>query len=116
MEKVYIEVGKIVSTRGLNGEIKVQSWCDSPKVFTNFKEIFLDNKGEDKFFVDSFRVFKKDFIILKLKNIENLEKSTNLVGAVIYAKREKIKLGEGEHFLADILGLEVIDSKDENLV
>lgn len=116
MEKKYIEVGKITSTRGLNGEIKVQSWCNSPGDFSKFKEIFLDNKGENKFFINSVKVFNNNFVVLKLKNIENLEEAANLVDSVVYAEKEKIKLNEGEHFLVDMIGLEVIDNEDNNLV
>ena len=30
MQKQFLEAGKIVNTHGVTGDIKVQSWCDSP--------------------------------------------------------------------------------------
>ena len=32
----YIEVGQIVNTHGLKGEIKVNPWTDAPEVFEVF--------------------------------------------------------------------------------
>ena len=36
MKKRYLETGKIVNTHGVTGEVKVQSWCDSPEVLAGF--------------------------------------------------------------------------------
>ena len=30
MRQPYLEVGKIVSTHGVRGEVRVDPWCDSP--------------------------------------------------------------------------------------
>ena len=30
MPKKFLEAGKIVGTHGVRGDLKVQSWCDSP--------------------------------------------------------------------------------------
>ena len=35
MQKKYIETGKIVGTHGVRGEMRVQAWCDSLKIFTS---------------------------------------------------------------------------------
>ena len=32
MPKKFLEAGKIVGTHGVRGDLKVQSWCDSPEV------------------------------------------------------------------------------------
>ena len=36
MRKEYIEAGKIVTTHGIKGEVKVQPWCDSPDFLLDF--------------------------------------------------------------------------------
>ena len=41
MQKQFLEAGKIVNTHGVTGEIKVQSWCDSPEVLTDFDTLYL---------------------------------------------------------------------------
>ena len=41
MQKQFLEAGKIVNTHGVTGDIKVQSWCDSPEVLTDFDTLYL---------------------------------------------------------------------------
>ena len=38
--KEYLEAGKIINKRGLAGELKVESYCDSPDVFCGFDKIY----------------------------------------------------------------------------
>ena len=36
MPKKFLEAGKIVGTHGIRGDLKVQSWCDTPEVLCDF--------------------------------------------------------------------------------
>ena len=44
MPKQFLEAGKIVGTHGVRGDLKVQSWCDSPEVLCDFDTLYLDDK------------------------------------------------------------------------
>ena len=48
----YLEIGKVVSTHGLRGELRVDPWCDSPQFLCQFKTLYL-KKGETKLSVSS---------------------------------------------------------------
>lgn len=37
MIKDYLEIGQIVGTHGVRGELRVQPWCDSPEFFKSSK-------------------------------------------------------------------------------
>ena len=39
--KEYLEIGKVVSTKGLKGEVVVECWCDTPEFLGRFKEIYF---------------------------------------------------------------------------
>ena len=39
MIKDYLEIGQIVGTHGVRGELRVQPWCDSPEFFKKFKTL-----------------------------------------------------------------------------
>ena len=39
MKLAYIEVGQIVNTHGVRGELKVQPWCDSAEQFLDFETL-----------------------------------------------------------------------------
>ena len=44
MPKKFLEAGKIVGTHGIRGDLKVQSWCDTPEVLCDFDTLYLDEK------------------------------------------------------------------------
>ena len=46
MKKEFLECGKICSAHGVHGALKVEPWCDSPKVLANQKRIFIEERGE----------------------------------------------------------------------
>ena len=48
MDKKLIECGKIVSTQGIRGEVRIQPWCDSPDFLLQFKKIYLKDKENGK--------------------------------------------------------------------
>ena len=109
--KQFIETGKITSTRGLNGELKVQVWCNTLKDFLKFKTFFLDDADSCALKVVSSRVFK-NVVILELENINTVFKAKELVGKILYVNRKDIKLEKGQYLLADLVGLKAVDIKD----
>lgn len=109
MDKKYIECGKIINTHGCRGGVKVEPWSNSPKDLTAIKRFYLKSKGD---FIEH-KVLKasifKQFVILEMQGIDDMEIALSLKGATLYAQREDFNLSEGEFFLADLIGLDVID-------
>ena len=46
MLKQYLEIGQIVSTHGVKGELRVNPWCDSPEFMKKFKTLYFDSSEE----------------------------------------------------------------------
>jgi hypothetical protein len=46
MKKKYLEVGKIVGTHGLKGEVRIEPWCDSPEFLARFRRLY-DKDGKE---------------------------------------------------------------------
>ena len=109
----YIDCGMIVNTHGCHGGLKLESWCDSPEVLTSFKKVFL-KKGEEfeKYKVKKAAVFKQ-FVLFDLEGITDMDAALALKGSVVYAERKDFKLGDGEYFIADIIGCDVIDANSD---
>lgn len=42
MRKQFLEIGKIVATQGLGGEVRVQYYCDSADVICSFDRLFWE--------------------------------------------------------------------------
>ena len=73
-------------------------------------ELYIKNKNEFiKYNVTKSSVFKQ-FVILELKEIDDMDKAIALKNITLYADREDFSLEDGEYFLTDIIGLDVIDA------
>jgi len=109
MNKNYLECGKIINTHGIKGAVKVESWCDSPYVLAELERVFLEKNGSFKEYeVIDASVFKR-FVILELDGILTIEEAEKLKNRIIYLAREDMELEEGEVFIADLIGLPVVD-------
>ena len=42
MIKPYLELGKVVGTHGVRGELRVNPWCDTPDFARRFKTLYWD--------------------------------------------------------------------------
>ena len=105
--KEYIETGKIVSTHGVHGELKVQPWCDEPEFLAGLKEVRAGSPG-NPVPVERGRV-QKNMVVLKLAGIDTVEAAAALRGKILYVHRAEIPLSEGEYLIQDLIGLKVYD-------
>ena len=94
---------------GVRGLIRVESWCDSPKVLTAQKRIFLaDGSGYREMRIES-AVPHGPAVLMSLDGITDREAAQGMKNYTLYLKREDIPLKRGAHFLADIIGLNCYD-------
>lgn len=107
MQKRYLEIGKIVGTHALKGEVRVECWCDSPQFISQFKTLYFDN-GKTPLKVNSRP--HKNIAIVKIEGTDTVESADMLRGKLLYIDRNDISLKEGVHFIQDIIGLSVIDA------
>lgn len=113
MAKQYLECGKVVSTQGLKGEVRVEPWCDTPGFFLDYSVLYLES-GSRPVEVEHARVHK-NMVILKLKEVETIEDAVTLRGKILYIDRDDAALEDGEYFVQDLMGLTVRDA-DSGLV
>lgn len=109
--KQFLEIGKIVSTRGIKGEVRVQPWSDSPDFLCEFDTLYLD---EGKKSIEIERSFvQKNVVVMKLKGVDTVEKAQDMRNKILFMDRNDVELEEGSYFVQDLLGLTVIDA-DKN--
>lgn len=106
--KKFLEIGKIVSTQGLKGEVRVNPWCEPFSFLCNFKELYFDNSGENNIKVKKSRV-QKNVVIVHFENTDTIEDAQKLIGKTLYINRNDAKLDNNEFFIQDIIGLNVFD-------
>ena len=107
MLKRFLEVGRIVGTHGVQGEMRVECWANSPDFLTRFKKLYLDN-GETELSVACRP--HKNIALVRVKGVGSIEEADLLRGKVLYIDRADARLEEGEHFVQDIIGLSVTDA------
>ena len=113
MKAKYFEIGQIVNTVGLKGEMKIIPFTDDLDRFTELKEIYIDFKKELLLFEIEKVRFQKNLVILKLKDIDSIEEAERYKGFYIKIERKQArKLPEGTYFIADLIGMTVYE--DEN--
>ena len=60
--------------------------------------------------------FFKQFVILKFKGYDNINDIEKYKGKQLYVTRENaVELDEDEYFIADMIGLDVIDENDNHI-
>lgn len=106
MEKQFLEAGKIVGTHGIRGDIKVQSWCDSPDVLCQFDTLYWAD-GEEVT-IERASVHK-NMVLMHLKGVDTIEAAERLKHKVLHLDREDVALPDDLVFIQDILSLPVHD-------
>ena len=112
----YFRVGVFANTHGIRGEIKVYPTTDDVSRFCDLKEVILDTKKEPiPLEVEGVKFFK-NMVILKFKGIDNINDIEKYKGCDLLVSRENaVPLEEGEFYLADIMGMPVIDEEEREL-
>ena len=105
--KPFLEVGQIVGTHGVRGEVRVQSWCDSPEIFASLKTLYWDAAGTQPVRVKS-RVHK-NLALAKLEGVDTVQDASVLRGRILYLNRRDLDLGD-RYFIQDLVGLSVVDA------
>ena len=107
MKDDLLEIGKIVHTHGIRGEVKIQPWCDEPELFDELEYLFIEG---EKYNIVRNR-FHKTCQIVQLENVNNIDDAERFKNKIVYINRDALELPEGRYYIADIEGLTV---KEQN--
>ena len=108
MKHEFLECGKVINKRGIGGELKVDCYCDSPASVSGAKIIYTDILGKTSFDVVSIKEYK-GFLYIKLKGIDTAEAADLMRNKTLFVSRNDVQIEEGKKFIADLIGLNVID-------
>ena len=104
MKQAYIEAGRITSTHGVHGEVKIEVWLDTPEDLKHYRRIFID--GQEKKLLSVRQ--QNRFVIVKLHQIDDINAAQPLKGKTVYIAREDAPLPPGGYFLQDLLDAKVV--------
>ena len=110
------QVGVITSTHGVRGEVKVFPTTDDAARFKKLKQVILDTGKEDVELEITSVKFFKNMVILKFKDIDDMDTANKYRQKSLYVTRENaVKLKKNEYFIADLIGLVVTSDEGEEL-
>ncbi|MFZ7121180.1 MAG: ribosome maturation factor RimM [Eubacteriaceae bacterium] len=112
--KDTLEIGKIVTPHGINGEVKIFPITDDKKRFEKLKYVYIKNENKyDKFTITKLR-YHKSFVIIKFDEINDRNSAELFKNAYIEINRDDgIKLEEDQYYIVDLIGLKVFENEIE---
>lgn len=113
MLKQYLEIGQIVSTHGIKGEVRVNPWCDTPEFMKKFKTLYFDANGNKAVKITVCRPHG-NVVIIKLDGVDTVEEAQKLRNKTLYMNRADAKLQKGDWFIQDLIGCTVYDADDNS--
>ena len=104
MKQAFIEAGRITSTHGVHGEVKIEVWLDTPEDLKHYRRIFIDGQERKLLSVRQ----QSRFVIAKLDQVDDINAAQPFKGKTIYIAREDAPLPPGGYFLQDLLDAKVV--------
>ena len=104
-----LEVGKIVNTHGLRGEVKVVPWTDYPEQFEDIEYAYVKTRDDYERLTLSGVKYQKGNIIVRFREITDINDAEKYKNRVLYAERDMLgELPDGVYYIADLIGLTVV--------
>ena len=111
-----LEVGKIVNTHGLRGEVKVISWTDYPEVFEDIEYVYVKKKNDYERLDITGIKYQKGNLIVRFSQLKDINEAERYKNQVIYTEREMLgDLPDGVYYIADLIGLDVVTENGEKI-
>lgn len=104
-----MEIGKVVNTFGIKGEIKVLPYVS---YMEKVKIIYIANQ---KMEIEKIR-FQKNVAIIKIKGLDDINLVEEYIGQIVKMEdSDAPKLPKGTYYIKDLIGIDVITEEGELL-
>lgn len=112
----YYNVGKIVGTHGLKGEVKIVYSTDFPEErFSEGSRLYIDSDKKE-LIVESGRPFKQ-FWLVTFKGLDDINKAEKLKGQnLVVSEEDQSELPDGVYYYHDLLDCQVVDNETDELI
>lgn len=114
----WFNVGKIVNTHGVKGEVKVVSTTDFPEErYQKGNTLYLFRNGQEPLglVINSHRNHKS-FDLLTFEGYENINEVEKFKEGILKVQEDQLQeLDEGEYYLHEIVGCKVVTTAGEEL-
>lgn len=110
----FICVGSIGGSYGVNGELRIKSYCAIPEDIETYSPLTRED-GSDAFTLAIIRQIKNGYAV-RIAEVTTKEQADALKGVQLYARRDQLpSLPDDEYYHSDLTGLQVLDTGGETL-
>lgn len=102
-----IEIGEIVNTHGIRGEIKLNPWTDSLDALTDIRLFYYKKDGQVLTLHARQVRIHKNCAIIQAEEIHDMKTAEAFKGCTLYVEKSD-SLPEGRYYIADLIGLRVL--------
>ena len=104
----FIEIGQIVNSYGIKGQMKIVPFTDDITRFNDLKTIFIEiNKELKEFKIEEVK-YHKNNVLIKLEGINDINDTEKYKNCYVKIDRKNaVKLPKDTYFIIDLIGIEV---------
>ena len=111
-KKSLVPIGKFGKTHGLNGEIKLISFCHPAENIQNFKNFFINHEKVQI----TFKAQNSNNILVKINEINSINEVKEFVNKEISVPREDFpETNDSSIYWNDLIGCSVKDLNEKDL-
>lgn len=108
----YLQIGKIVNTHGVRGEVKLIPLTDDPRRFDELEWVYIEKEGMMNMHTIQQVKYTKGFVMIKFSGMESPDEANQYRDCFVLVDRKNaVKLPEDSFFICDLLGCNVFDEK-----
>lgn len=114
-EPRFLVIGEITKPHGVRGEVRVRPHTDLPERFGWLSQVYVGKTRLQLLNVESVR-WHKDILLMKFEGLDNRNEIEGFRGHNLHVpESEAIPLAEGEYFLYQLIGLQVVSDDGQEL-
>lgn len=114
MSDDLICVGSIGGSYGVQGELRIKSFCAIPEDIETYSPLTRED-GSDAFTLAIIRQIKNGYAV-RIAEVATKEQADALQGVQLFARRDQLpNLPDDEYYYSDLTGLQVFDTGGELL-
>lgn len=110
MTEEMICVGKIIGSRGIKGQVKIQSFTEDPISINKYGDIFDANFEKIK--ISNLKILKNDLLTGNIFGCDTKEKAEVFSKKKLFVKRQNMPEPQNdEYYFSDLKNLQVLNQK-----
>lgn len=110
MKQAYLEAGKIRTTHGLCGEMKVEIWLDGENPLLGISSFSLAPRDDAAVLEPISCRRRGDIFLISFRGIDSIEKAQQYKGKTLFVSRRMADPDDQKIFFCDLIGLPLIDA------